>query len=35
MLLGCVTAWRNLMLLGTEIQNRQLYPSQFQLGPVR
>lgn len=34
MLLGCITAWRNLTLLGGEIANRQLYPAPFQLVPA-
>lgn len=30
-LMGCLTAWRNLMLLGMEIQSYRLYPAEFQL----
>ncbi len=34
LLLGCLTAWKNLTNLGMEIQNYQLYPAEFQL-PAR
>jgi hypothetical protein len=33
--LGCLTAWRNLMGLGMEIQHYKLYPEPFQLVPRR
>lgn len=29
--LGCITAWRNLMGMATEVQNYRLYPEPFQL----
>ncbi len=28
---GCINAWRNLLLLGTEIQSYKLYPAMYQL----
>jgi hypothetical protein len=33
LVLGCLTAWKNLMQLGMEIQNYKLYPAEFQLPP--
>lgn len=35
LVLGCLTAWKNLMQLGMEIQNYKLYPAEFQLPPRR
>ena len=32
--IGCINAWKNLLLLGSEIQNYKLYPSMYQL-PAR
>lgn len=32
-ILGCLTAWRNLSLLAAEIRNAPLYPKEFQLPP--
>jgi len=33
LVLGCLTAWRNLTALAQEIQNHRLYPADFQLPP--
>jgi len=35
LVLGCLTAWKNLMNLGMEVQNYRLYPAEFQLPPRR
>jgi len=35
LLLGCLTAWRNLSLMAAEIPKARLYPSEFQLPPRR
>jgi hypothetical protein len=35
LVLGCLTAWKNLMQLAMEIQSYKLYPPEFQLPPRR
>lgn len=35
LLLGCLTAWRNLSLMAAEIPRARLYPEEFQLPPRR
>ncbi len=35
LLLGCLTAWRNLSLMAAEVASARLYPAEFQLPPRR
>ena len=35
LLLGCLTAWRNLSLMAAELPRARLYPAEFQLPPRR